>query len=205
MLKTSGNIESKAQPSEGRVGVDGDSRARYVRSEIDESGMNDVEVDGDKVEVDEVGKKVQKSSKFKILSKSKKTIRSLDFLTLRAKLAFTKLKQAFLKAPILYHFDPECHIRIETGALGYTISRVLSQLTSDDLGRWHSMAWVFCKMILAETRYKMHDGKLLAIVKAFKTWRYYLEGFQHKVLIFTNHNNLRRFMDTKSLSSKQVR
>ena len=60
-------------------------------------------------------------------------------------------------------------------------------------------------MIPAETRYKTYDDKLLAIVKAFKTWHHYLKCCKHKVLVLTDHNNLRRFMDTKSLSSKQVR
>ena len=59
-------------------------------------------------------------------------------------------------------------------------------------------------MIPAETRYETHDGKLLAIVKVFKTWRHYLEGCKHEILVLTNHNNLRRFIDTKSLSSRQV-
>ena len=59
-------------------------------------------------------------------------------------------------------------------------------------------------MILAKTWYKTHKGELLAIVKAFKTWQHYLKGCKHKVLVLTNHNNLRRFMDTKILSSKQV-
>ena len=60
-------------------------------------------------------------------------------------------------------------------------------------------------MIPAKTRYKTHDGKLLAIIEPFKTWRHYLEGCKYKVLVLTNHNNLHRFMDTKSLSSRQVR
>ena len=60
-------------------------------------------------------------------------------------------------------------------------------------------------MIPAETWYETHNGELLAIVEAFKTWRHYLEGCKHEVLVLTNHNNLCRFMDTKSLSSKQVR
>ncbi len=60
-------------------------------------------------------------------------------------------------------------------------------------------------MILAETRYWTYNGKLLAIVEAFKTWRHYLEGCKHKVLILTDHNNLQRFIDTKNLSSRQVR
>ena len=79
--------------------------------------MDNVEVDSGEVKVDEVGQKVQKLSKSKNLSKSKKTVRSLGFLNPRAKLAFTKLRQVFLKAPILNHFDPERHIWIETDSL----------------------------------------------------------------------------------------
>ena len=86
--------------------------------------MNDVEVDGGEVEVDKVGKKAQKTSESKNSSKSK-IIRS-DFLTPRAKLAFTELRQAFLKAPIHHHFNPERHIQIEMDASGYAIGGVLN-------------------------------------------------------------------------------
>ena len=128
MLKTS-STES-AEPRKGVVGVGGGSRARRDRGGIDGSEMNNIEVDGDEVEVDEVGKKARKTSKSKNLSKSK-TVGS-DFLTPGAKLAFTELRQAFLKAPILHHFDPERHIRIETDVSGYAIGGVLSQLTLDE-------------------------------------------------------------------------
>ena len=60
-------------------------------------------------------------------------------------------------------------------------------------------------MIPAKTRYETHDGKLLAIVGAFKTWRHYLEGCKHEFLVLTDYNNLLRFIDTKSLSSREVR
>ena len=59
-------------------------------------------------------------------------------------------------------------------------------------------------MISVEIRYKTHNQELLAIVEACKTWRHYLEGCKFEVLVLTDHNNLRRFMDTKSLSSRQV-
>ena len=108
----------------------------------------------------------------------------------------------------------ECHIWIDTDALGYAIGVVLSQLTSEsspnevvtkaDCGRWHPIVFFFRKMIPAETWYKTHDGELLAIVEAFQTWRHYLKSYKHDVLVFTDHNNLCRFMNTKSLSSQQV-
>ena len=119
-------------------------------------------------------------------------------------MAFTELRQAFIKAPILHYFDLKCHIPVETDISGYAIDEVLSQLISDDLGQWHPLAFFSRKMIPAETRYETHNGELLAIIKAFKTWRHYLEESQHEVLILTDHNNLRQFMETKSLSSRQV-
>ena len=133
------------------------------------------------------------------------------FLTSGARKAFNQLRQVIIKAPILQHFDPECHIRIDIDALGYVIRRVLSQLTSDhlisdhlisDQGQWHLLAYFLRKIIPAKTRYKTHDGELLAIVEVFKTWRYYLKGCKHEVLVLTNHNNLCQFMDTTSLSSR---
>ena len=135
---------------------------------------------------------------FKKLFKSKK-MTGLNFFILRAKLTFTKLRQAFVKTPILYNFDPKYHIRVETGALGYVIDGVLNQLTLDDLGQQHLVAFFSQKMIPAETRYETHNGELLAIVKTFKTQKHYLEEF------LIDHNNFRWFMDIKYLSSRQVR
>ena len=162
----------------------------------------------------------QKSAKSKKPSKSgnspnfnaKKV--GLSFPTPEARSTFNRLRLAFTKAPILRYFDPECHIRIETDASSYAIGGVLSQLASGtspdgvvtkaDLGQWHPVAFFSRKMILTETRYKTHDGELLTIVEVFKTWWHYLEGCKHEVLVLTDHNNLHCFMDTKSLSSRQV-
>ncbi len=94
---------------------------------------------------------------------------------------------------------------METDVSGYAIGGILSQLTSDDLGRWHPVAFFSRKMIPAETWYETHNNELLAIVKAFKTWRYYLENCKHEVLVLTDHKNIQHFIDTKSLSSRQVR
>ena len=39
-------------------------------------------------------------------------------------------------------------------------------------------------------RYETQNAELLVIVKALKNWRFYLEGYQYKVLVLINHNNL---------------
>ena len=75
-------------------------------------------------------------------------------------------------------------------------------VTKTDLSQWHLIAFFSRKIISAETWYETHNGEFLAIIEAFKTWRHYLESCQHEVLILIDHNNLRRFINTKSLSSK---
>ena len=57
-------------------------------------------------------------------------------------------------------------------------------------------------MILAKTWYKIHNNKILTIIKAFKTLHYYLKSCKHKVFILTNYNNLRYFINIKNLSFK---
>ncbi len=57
-------------------------------------------------------------------------------------------------------------------------------------------------MISTETRYETHNDQLLAIIERFETWRHYLKGYKHKVVVFTDHNHLQRFIDTKSQSFK---
>lgn len=148
--------------------------------------------------------RIKKSLSSKKLSKSKNKVGSSDFLIPKTKLTFTKLRQVFLKAPILNHFNPECYIQIMINVLGYAIDGVLSQLTSDNLGQWYSMAFFSCKMIPIKTRYKTYNSEFLTIIEAFKIWKYYLKCSQYEILVFTNHKNLQKFINTKSLSSRQV-
>ena len=116
------------RPRKSGVGVGIDSRARCdARYKFDKKETSNNEVD-DEIN-DEVGKKGQKMSKsknlFKKLSKSKEMVRS-DFLTPVVRLAFTKLRQAFVKAPIFYHFDSERHFWVKIDISGYIIVGVLS-------------------------------------------------------------------------------
>ena len=60
-------------------------------------------------------------------------------------------------------------------------------------------------MIPAEQNYETYDAELLAIVKVFEQWRHYLEGAQHTVEVWTDHDNLRGFMKVKELNARQRR
>lgn len=86
-------------------------------------------------------------AKFKLL---KELSPKLGYPTLKAKLVIAKLRQILIKVPISY-FDLEYHFWIQTDISGYTIGRVLSQLTLDDLDHWHLVAFFSQKMISAKT------------------------------------------------------
>ena len=62
--------------------------------------------------------------------KSKTEEAGIGFFTPKTRLAFTQLRQAFVEAPILHHFNLESHIQIQIDAPGYAISVVISQLSS---------------------------------------------------------------------------
>ena len=70
---------------------------------------------------------------------------------------------------------------------------------------WHLIAYYLRKMLPVEQNYETHDVELLAIVEGFKTWRHYLERAAYTNLVFTDHNNLKKFMETTRLSGRQTK
>src|SRR6516164_5104183 len=87
--------------------------------------------------------------------------------------AFDDLKQAFTTAPVLTYWVPDQQIIVETDTSDYALGAVLSIYTNGDI---HLVAYHSQTFTPPELNYNTHDKKLLAIFKAFKTWRHFLEG-----------------------------
>ena len=51
----------------------------------------------------------------------------------------------------------------------------------------------------------MGDREILAVVKALKVWRHWLEGAKHPFLIWTDHHNLEYIRAVRSLNPRQAR
>ena len=63
------------------------------------------------------------------LTNAERTLKTHDnykFLIFQGKLSFLQLRQAFNKAPVLYHFDSKYYIWIKTNIFGYAIGGILS-------------------------------------------------------------------------------
>ena len=79
---------------------------------------------------DETAKNLSKFKKLKNENSENLTcvevIEEPIFLILSAKKTFNCLRQAFVKAPIFWYFDSECHIQIQTDVSGYAIRGVFN-------------------------------------------------------------------------------
>ena len=117
--------------------------------------------------------------------------------------AFRELKEAFVKAPILHHYDPKKETFVEVDASDYVSALLISQL--DDNGILHPIAFMSKKFDPSECNYEIYDKELLAIVRCFETWRAELQGLDHPIRVLTDHRNLEYFMTTKQLNRRQVR
>ena len=82
-------------------------------------------------------------------------------------------------------------MRIEVDVLDYTMRKVLSMECEN--GKWRP---VECLSNETERNYKIHDKKMLAVIKRLENWRYLLEGTKYKFEVWTNHKNLEYFMKT---------
>jgi hypothetical protein len=105
--------------------------------------------------------------------------------------AFAALKQRFMGAPMLRHYDPALPTQLETDASGYGISGILSQLFGTGTeAKWHPIAFFSKKMTPVQLRYDTHDKELMAIVLAMEHWGQYLRGVTQSIRVRTDHNNL---------------
>ena len=120
--------------------------------------------------------------------------------------AFRTLKECFMAAPLLIHFDPRKPTKVETDASGFGIAGVLSQPSGDQARQeWKPVAFYSRKLTPAEKNYGTGDSEMLAIVEAFREWRHYLESPAFTVRVLCDHENLQSFMTTKVLNRRQAR
>ena len=116
--------------------------------------------------------------------------------------AFNSLKKAFTSASILTHWIPDAQLIMETDALDYALTAILSIVNEDN--KVHPVAFYSRTFTAVELNYDTHDKKLLAIFKAFKIWQHYLEGLAYSIDVITDHKNLEYFFTTKVLTWRQA-
>ena len=118
--------------------------------------------------------------------------------------AFGQLRALFTSAPVLAHPDPSLVFIVEVDASEAGVGAVLSQ-RSGTPPKLRPCAFFSKKLIPAEQNYDVEDRELLAVIKALKAWRHWLEGAKHPFLIWTDHCYLEYMRATRRLNPRQAR
>src|SRR6266446_1925895 len=92
---------------------------------------------------------------------------------------------------------------VETDASDRAIAGILSVTTQDNEIR--PIAFFSRSLQGVEKNYDTHNKELLAIFKAFKNWRHFLEGSAEVIDMVTDHKNLEYFTSSKKLLCHQAR
>jgi hypothetical protein len=139
-----------------------------------------------------------------MLKKMQAKVKKKSFLLIeKTTQIFNLLRDVFQYAFILTHFDSKFFIKLKTNAFDYEIVDIISQLQLNE--QWRLVAFFSRKMIFTEMNYKTHDQKLLIIVECFKHWKHYLKRNYHTMKIFIDYNNLKDFMNVKTLNKWQIK
>lgn len=102
------------------------------------------------------------------------------------------------KTPILRHYHPNRPALVETDASDFAIAAILSQKFED--GKLHPVSCISRKRSQAELNHDVFSKEMLAVVFALWKWRYFLQGAEHKTIIYSNHQNLTYYKTAVSLN-----
>ena len=116
--------------------------------------------------------------------------------------AFEELKRRFMEEPVLMMPDQTKPFQIECDASKYASGAVLTQ--NDGNGNRHPCAFISKTFSEMERNYEIYDRELLAIIRALKEWRHYIQGSPHTTLILSDHKKLTYYQEARKLNRRQV-
>ena len=112
--------------------------------------------------------------------------------------AFSTLKEKFTEALVLAVLDLMKPFIMESDASKWALGAVLRQ--QDMNGDWHPCAYLSKTFDQTQRNYDIANRKLLVIITALETWRHYLQGSPHTVMILSDHKNLTYFKSPQKLN-----
>ena len=114
------------------------------------------------------------------------------------------MKESLKADEVLIFPNPEKEFIVETDASDFAVGCILSQVSDTD-NLLHPVVFHSISLNKAEVIYTIYDKKLLAIITAFETWSYHLEGAKFPVQVIIDHKNFLYFKKPKHLNQRQIR
>jgi len=112
--------------------------------------------------------------------------------------AFEELKKRFTVEPVLVTPNLDKEMRVEADASDFATEEVLSMKCEDE--KWRPVAYISKSLNEAERNYKIHNKKMLAIIRCLEAWRHFLEEAKGRFEIWTDHKNLEYFIKAQKLN-----
>jgi hypothetical protein len=117
--------------------------------------------------------------------------------------AFNELKERVTTELVLAHPVLTDPFELEVDASGFAMGAVLLQKKSDS--KKHPIAYYSKTLSMAERNYDVYDLELLVLVGALDHWQHYLAGSPHKVIIYSDHQNLLYWKEPHKISHHVAR
>src|ERR1700730_13170266 len=132
------------------------------------------------------------------------TKKDVPFLwTQECRSALDQLITQVTKDPVLYHPDPAKQYELFVDASTFALGAVLAQ--RDDDGKLHAVYYLSKALIAAEWNYTIADKEFLAIIEALKRVWHLVKDSPHKLVIHTDHDNLRYYRQPQKLNRRVAR
>jgi hypothetical protein len=103
----------------------------------------------------------------------------------------------------LAHPELDKPFELEVDASGFAIGAVLLQ--KKDNGKKHPIAYFSKTLNEAQRNYDVADLELLAVVMSLDNWRSFLAGSPHKVIVYSDHQNLLYWKEPHKISRRVAR
>jgi hypothetical protein len=103
----------------------------------------------------------------------------------------------------LAHPELDKQFELEVDASGFAVGAVLLQKKED--GKKHPIAYFSKTLNEAQCNYDIADLELLAVVMSLDNWRSFLAGSPHKVIVYSDHQNLLYWKEPHKISRRVAR
>jgi RNase H-like domain found in reverse transcriptase len=117
--------------------------------------------------------------------------------------AFDLLKKRFTEEPVLMMPDHLKPFQIQVDSSLFATEGILSQTNAN--GDRHPCAYLSKSLTKEQRNYDTGDRELLAIVRALKEWRHYIQGSGHTTTVLSDHDNLRHFRVPQTIGRRMAR
>ena len=108
------------------------------------------------------------------------------------------LKAKVTSTPVLQNPELDKQFEVEVDASGYAIGAVLLQHKED--GKKHPIMYYSATLNAAERNYDIYELEYLTIHRTCMHWRPFLAGSPHKIIVWSDHQNLTYWKDPQKLS-----